>query len=49
MTHHHHHPGHAHPSPIVPPSLLRVSAFERLMASAVICAVLWLAVLWALN
>jgi len=48
MTHHHH-PGHAHPSPAVSSSLLRLSAVERLAASAAISALLWLAVLWALN
>jgi hypothetical protein len=49
MTHHHHHPGHAHPSPVVSSSLLRLSALERLAASAAISVVLWGAVLWALS
>jgi hypothetical protein len=49
MAHHHHHPGKAHPSPQISPSLLRLSAFERLAVSAVAIAVLWLAVLWAAH
>jgi hypothetical protein len=48
MTHHHH-PGHAHPSPVVSSSLLRLSALERLAAGAAICVLLWVAVLWALS
>lgn len=49
MTHHHHHPGRAHPSSTISPSLLRLSALERVCASAAICALLWLAVWWALS
>jgi len=49
MTYHHHEAGHAHPSSTLSPSLLRLSASERLLASAAICAVLWLAVWWALS
>jgi hypothetical protein len=48
MTHHHH-PGHAHPSPVVSSSLLRLSALQRLAAGAAICVLLWVAVLWALS
>jgi hypothetical protein len=49
MTHHDHQPGHAHPSSTLRPSLLRLSALERISASAAICAVLWLAMWWALS
>ena len=48
MTHHHHHPGHAHPSPRVAPSLLRLSAAQRLGAVAILIALLWGAVLLAM-
>lgn len=43
---HHHHPGQAHPSPRVVPSLLRLSAGERLAAVAILIAALWAAVAW---
>ena len=33
-AHHHHHPGHAHPPATVAPSILRLSALERLAAVA---------------
>jgi hypothetical protein len=49
MSHHpHHHPDHAHPSAAVAPSLLRLSAAERLVGAAVVIALLWGAVLWAI-
>jgi hypothetical protein len=48
MTHHHHHPGHAHPSPRVAPSLLRLSALQRVGVVAMLLALLWAAVIWAL-
>jgi hypothetical protein len=47
--HHHHHPGHAHPPATVAPSILRMSAFERLGISAVAIVALWGAVLWAIH
>jgi hypothetical protein len=47
MSHHHHAPG-AHPVTI-PPSILRLSAWQRLAMVAVILAVLWSAVGWALS
>ena len=47
-AHHHHHPGHAHPPATVSPSILRLSALERLAAAAVVIAVLWGAVFWAM-
>jgi hypothetical protein len=50
MTHpHHHHPeGHAHPSAAIAPSLIRLSAVERLGAAVVVIALLWGAVAWAM-
>jgi hypothetical protein len=48
VTHHHHHVGHSHPSPAMAPSLLRLSALQRLALVAVVLAVLWGAVAWAL-
>lgn len=56
-NHPHDHHGHAHAAPAVAVarradpgfSLLRLSALQRLAGAGVIIAVLWLAVLWALN
>jgi hypothetical protein len=47
-AHQHHHPGHAHPPATVSPSILRLSALERLAATAVVIVVLWGAVFWAM-
>jgi hypothetical protein len=47
MAHHHHEPG-AHPVTISP-SILRLSAWERLAVVAVIVAALWGAVHWAMS
>ena len=47
-AHQHHHPGHAHPPATVSPSILRLSALERLAAAAVVIVVLWGAVFWAM-
>jgi hypothetical protein len=47
VSHHHHAPG-AHPVR-VPPSILRLSAWERLAVAVVILAALWGAVLWAMT
>ena len=49
MTHHHHHTGEAHPVAGVAPSLLRMSALERLALAAIAAIVLWAAVWWALS
>jgi hypothetical protein len=49
ISHHHHHPGHRHPPATVHPSILRLSAWERLAAAAVVVATLWTAVLWAMR
>jgi len=48
-AHHHHHPGHAHPATTVSPSILRLSALERLGAVAVAIVALWGAVFWAMS
>jgi len=48
MTSHHHHSGHAHPAAEVSPSLLRLSAAERLAGAALAAALMWAAVLWAM-
>jgi hypothetical protein len=46
---HHHPPGHIHPPASVQPSILRLSALQRLGFAAVVIAVLWSAVLWAMR
>jgi hypothetical protein len=46
--HHPHHPGHTHPAATVSPSILRLSALERLAAVAVLVVALWGAVFWAM-
>jgi hypothetical protein len=51
-AHHHHHrhaPGHAHPPAMVAPSILRLSAWQRLGASAILIVLLWVAVAWAIG
>jgi hypothetical protein len=45
--HHHHHPGHAHPPASVHPSILRLSALQRLAVSVGLIALLWMAAFWA--
>jgi hypothetical protein len=49
MTHHHHETGHGHPARIAPPSLLRMSAAERLIAAAAVAGVLWIAVWFVMS
>jgi hypothetical protein len=47
--HHHHHPaGRGHPPAAVSPSILRMALIERLAAAAVMIALIWGAVLWAM-
>jgi hypothetical protein len=48
MIHHHHEAGHGHPARAVPPSLLCMSAAERMVAALAIAGVLWLAVWWVM-
>jgi hypothetical protein len=48
--HHHHHPdGGSHPAAALAPSILRMALMERLVAVAVIIAVIWGTVLWAMT
>jgi hypothetical protein len=49
MTHQHHHSGHAHPPASVAPSILRLSAAERLIAVGAVIVLLWGAVFWAMS
>jgi hypothetical protein len=46
MTHHHH-GGLPHPSPVVSPSLLRLSAVQRLAMAGALVALIWAAFFWA--
>jgi len=48
-VHHHHHPGEGHPSATISPSILRMAALERLAVAAVVIALIWGAVLWAMH
>lgn len=46
--HHHHHPvGHAHPPAALRPSILRLSAGQRLAGAGMLTALIWAAVWWA--
>jgi len=45
--HHHHHSGTTHPSPALTPSLLRLSAAQRVAVAAALIALVWAAVFWA--
>ena len=47
--HHHHHPGHLHPPASVNPSILRLSALQRLGIAAGLIAVLWAAAFWVMR
>ncbi len=47
--HHHHHPGEGHPPASIAPSILRLSAVERLAAAAVLIVLIWAAVFWAMS
>jgi hypothetical protein len=47
--HHHHHAGHVHPPALARPSILRLSAGERLAVAATVIAVLWAAAFWAMS
>jgi hypothetical protein len=46
--HHHHDSGHAHPPAPVHPSILRLSVQERVAVVALVIAVLWGIVFWAM-
>jgi hypothetical protein len=46
---HHHHPeGGSHPAAAIAPSILRMALTERLIVVAVMVAVIWGVVLWAM-
>jgi hypothetical protein len=48
-THHHHHaPGHAHPPAALAPSILRLSAVQRLGIAGLLAVLIWAAVYWAM-
>jgi hypothetical protein len=47
--HHHHGPGHAHPPATARPSILRMSALERLGFAAALIALLWASAFWAMR
>jgi hypothetical protein len=47
--HHHHHANEGHPPATVTPSILRLSALERLVGAAVVSIALWAAVYWAMG
>jgi hypothetical protein len=47
--HHHHHPGQGHPPASISPSILRMSALQRLAIAAALIALLWGAVIWAMK
>jgi hypothetical protein len=48
MTHHHQ-GGAPHPSPVVSPSLIRLSAIQRLAISGALIALIWAAFFWAMR
>ena len=48
MTHHHH-GGEPHPSPTISPSLLRLSALQRIAIAAALIALIWAAFLWTMH
>jgi hypothetical protein len=47
--HPHHHAGHGHPPAAVSPSILRMSALQRLAVAAGLIVVLWGIVFWAMG
>ena len=47
--HHHHHPGEMHPPAAMQPSILRLSAPQRLGFAALLIALLWAAAFWAMR
>jgi hypothetical protein len=47
--HHHHHAGHIHPPVQTHPSILRLSAWQRLGFAAGLSALIWLTALWAMR
>jgi hypothetical protein len=49
MSHHHHHGDAPHPSAAAGPSLLRLSASQRLALAGIIIGLLWAAFWWAVR
>ena len=47
--HGHRHPGHVHPPASVHPSILRLSALQRLGFAAALIALVWAATFWAMQ
>jgi len=47
MTHHHH-GGPTHPAPTITPSLLRLSAPQRIAIAGVLIVLIWASALWAI-
>jgi hypothetical protein len=48
MSHHHHAAGR-HPPPAIAPSLLRLSAVQRLAIAGALIALIWAAAFWAVR
>jgi len=46
---HHHATGQGHPPAAIGPSLLRMTAAERLAVAAGLIAAIWAVVVWAMN
>jgi hypothetical protein len=47
--HHHHNPEQRHPPATANPSILRMSALERLAFAAALIALLWGSAFWAMR
>ncbi|HXX52229.1 MAG TPA: hypothetical protein VEI98_13220 [Xanthobacteraceae bacterium] len=47
MSHHHHHEDTPHPASVIAPSLLRLSAPQRIAVAGVLIALIWTAFWWA--
>lgn len=47
---HHHHPeGHVHPPAAIGPSILRLSAAERIVIATALIALVWGSVIWVMH
>ena len=47
--HHHHAPGQGHPPATIGPSLLRMTVGARISIAAVLTALIWMVVIWAMS
>jgi hypothetical protein len=47
--HHHHHPEQSHPPAKLSPSILRMSAVQRLGFAAALIGLLWISAFWAMG